>query len=46
MAEVEYWKNSDSKDSGKNQERVRSGCCVHYLVLVVEQVNDSSQENL
>lgn len=45
MVGVKYWKNSDFNGSGKNEEQMRSGGCVHYLVLV-EQVNDSSQENL
>ena len=45
MVEVKYWKNSDFKGSGKSQEQMRSGGCIQYLVLV-EQVNDSSQESL
>lgn len=43
MVEVKYWKDSDFKGSGKNQEPMKSGCCVRYLVLV-EQVNDSSRK--
>lgn len=45
MVEVECWKNFDPEGSGKNQEWKRSGCCVQHIVLV-KQVNDSSQENL
>ena len=44
MVGVKYWENSDFKGCGKNEEQKRSGGCVQYLVLV-EQVNDSSQEN-
>lgn len=45
MVEVEHWKNFNPEGSGKNQEWRRSGCYVQYVVLV-KQVNDSSQENL